>query len=331
MPAGEEVEVIHGAIGYYEQFVPVLNYFEHFLQGKGAKNPQLRIGEDVGQLDMVACASPHWNESFMGGQLEQVVNNCVQKNAWAIKQLVQTKPVVLFLVGESSYNMFNETFGKLIQRSSPLSTHPVDGAFTLFHETIDPETPTYIQFKTTVDNKVFELKTRLVVAPHFSYNSNYVPQYRLSIQNWEVLKREHPLSYAFIHSVDKSKEVNIVYAKNKYGYIAIQITEELDAFQTQLKQKDNDGSIFLSSFFYNPHLQMADLLGSLYDNGLMHYEDSDEAGKSGLQRTEGACHFCVNEKWEFPLGCPYGKNKKEPSSPHFLTEVAKRMVEEGNS
>lgn len=329
VPEGEEIELIHGAIGYYEQFVPVLNYFEHFLQGKGFDKPQLRIGEDVGQLDMVACASPHWNESFMGGQLDQVVHNCVQKNAWAIKQLVQTKPVVLFLVGESSYDMFNETFGKLIQHSKPLSDRPVDGAFTLFHETIDPATPTYVEFKTEVNGESYELKTRLVVAPHFSYDTNYVPQYRMSIENWESLKEKHPKSYDFIHEAAEKKELSIVYAKDKYDYIAVQLQEDPNAFLSQLKNVDPIGAAFLQTFYYNPHLQMADLLGSLYDKGLMQYEDPKKEGESGLKRTDGSCHFCFNHKWEFPLGCPYGKTKEKAPTKGFLKTVAQKMVAAG--
>jgi len=330
VPKGEQAEIMHGAIGYYEQFVPVLNYFEHFLEGKGFENPQLRIGEDVGQMDMVACASPHWNEAFMGGQLNTVVHNCVQKNAWAIKQLVQSKPVVLFLVGESSYDMFKGSFGKLIQRESPLSSHPADGAFTLFKETVDLDTPTYIEFQTEVDGQAFNLKTRLVIAPHFSYDTNYTPQYRLSIADWEKLKKDYSKTYDFIHEAYKNQKAKIIYAQTAEDYISVQILEDPNSFKSQLENVDADGASFLSEFFYNPHLQMADLLGSLYDKGLLQYKNPSSSGESGLYRTEGACHFCINDKWEFPLGCPYGKIKEQAPKAGYLEAVAKAMVEAGS-
>ena len=46
---------------------PSLNTFNDFLKNKGHKDANLAIGEDVGQLDMVACASPHWKPGFLGG------------------------------------------------------------------------------------------------------------------------------------------------------------------------------------------------------------------------------------------------------------------------
>ena len=328
VPANIDQEIDHGAIGYYEQFVPVLNYFESFLKDKGCDNPQLRIGEDVGQLDMVACASPHWNEKFMGNQLETVVGNCVSKNAWAVKQLVQSKPVVLFLVGESSYNMFNGSFGKLIKRNTPLSKYPVDGAFTLFRETI--EEPTYVEFSTNIQNRNYQLKVRLVAAPHFSYNTNYVPQYRLSIDDWEKLKNDYTASYDYFHEQEKKKQVKIVYAKDGQGYIAVQLNGDAEQINKGLQSADANGYNYLQAFYYNPHLQMADLLGSLYDDGLLTYTNSPDGKGGELNRTEGSCQFCVNDKWQFPLGCPYKKNEEKAPPAGYLEAVAKQMVAEGS-
>ena len=101
VPPGQDVPVYRQPVGYYQQFVPVLQLFASDL----APTMDLQMGEDVCQLDMVACASPRWNPEFLGGSAESVstlIRNCVAQNAWAIKQLVQTQPAVLFLVGESS-------------------------------------------------------------------------------------------------------------------------------------------------------------------------------------------------------------------------------------
>src|SRR5262249_841502 len=93
VPGGHQTEVYAQPIGYYMQMGPVLSAFEAFLKEKGHPGAHLQIGEDVGQLDMVACASPHWGPQWLGGtsqSVQTVISNCVHKNAWALKQLVQT-------------------------------------------------------------------------------------------------------------------------------------------------------------------------------------------------------------------------------------------------
>ena len=109
VPAGLPVQVYREQVGYYEQFVPVMEAFQQTIRQSGHPDAQLQMGEDVCQLDMVATASPHWTNDFLGGSdetRETIVDNCVSKNAFAIKQLVQTRPAVLYLVGESTYSMF---------------------------------------------------------------------------------------------------------------------------------------------------------------------------------------------------------------------------------
>lgn len=54
VPGGQKTDVYAQPIGYYMQMVPVLSAFEAFLKEKGHPNAHLQIGEDVGQLDMVA-------------------------------------------------------------------------------------------------------------------------------------------------------------------------------------------------------------------------------------------------------------------------------------
>ena len=114
VPQGVQVDVMQQQQGYYMQFVPVLRQLQETLRAAGHP-ADLRIGEDVAQLDMVACASPHWNTGFLGGSpdnIAAIVDNCVSHNAWAIKQLVQTRPAILYIVSQSSWNMFHAAFGR---------------------------------------------------------------------------------------------------------------------------------------------------------------------------------------------------------------------------
>ena len=120
---GQTVDVFAQQVGYYQRMRPVLDRFERFLEINGSPGVKLQVGEDVGQLDMVGCASPHWGPAWLGGTsagVQNIIHNCVSNNAWALKQLIQSKPAVLFLVGEASYNMFRLAFGSLLSIDLPL-------------------------------------------------------------------------------------------------------------------------------------------------------------------------------------------------------------------
>ena len=327
VPGDKDVEIFQGQIGYYEQFVPVLSYFDEYLKQQGADDPNLKIGEDVAQLDMVACASPHWNEDYMGGQLETVVNNCVSKNAWAMKQWVQTKPAILFLVGESSYDMFKGAFPKLMHRNKPLSERPADGAFTLFSETIDSNDPTLFKFSTSINGVPYSLTTRIIVAPHFSYDANYVAQFRMSSDKWEEFKSTYASCYEYFKENDH--QFKIVQPEQEGYYLAVQITSDVGGAFKELEANYADALKFLTYYYYNPHKQMAEVLEHLYENKVLTYTNAKDGQSGYLTRTEGSCHFCVNDHWDFPLGCPYGKTKLDPPAPGFLQEVAKQIVAAG--
>lgn len=327
IPPDLTIEVFQEQIGYYMQFVPVLKQFEDHVKQNGHPDVHLQMGEDVCQLDMVACASPHWNEAYLGGKESEktIISNCVHKNAWAVKQLIQTKPAILFLVGESSYNMFQDSFYKLINRDIDLPRYPEDGAFTLFRETIDPEHPTYIEFRTQINDRSYNLKTRLIVTPHFSYNSNFQPQFRMSEKEWKSFQNTHKDCSAFLLT---DKRVEYV-APEKSGYfVAFIIREDLDGVLSEIKTKYPTSWHGLMNWYYHAHDQMAEVLNDLYDKKDLTYTSPN--GQNGyLTRTDGSCHFCVNEHWSFPEGCPYGKNKLQPPPKGYLEQVAKEFVAAG--
>src|SRR5262249_1812688 len=156
VPGGEKTDVYAQPIGYYMQMVPVLSAFEAFLKEKGHAGAHLQIGEDVGQLDMVACASPQCGPQCLWGtshSLHTIISNCVRKNAWALKQLVQTRPAVVFLVGQASWDMFRQSFGHLIQSKPALPTLPEDGPFTLLRMTTQEECR--LEFSTSIGSEEY--------------------------------------------------------------------------------------------------------------------------------------------------------------------------------
>lgn len=330
IPSGQNIEVNQHLIGYYEQFVPVLDKFEHYLQDKGHKDAKLRMGEDVCQLDMVACASPHWAPDYLGGTYkseETIVNNCVSLNMWAMKQFLQTKPVVLFLVGEASYIMFKNAFGSYIHMDPPLPSHPEDGAFTLFRATTDLDNPCLFEFSTSINEHDYQITTQIVVTPHFSYNSFFLPQFRMSSDDWDAFKTDYYECYKFL--TGDHKRVHYVPPKKKGYYVAVELREDAHSVIDDLRKDYPDALSALMEGFYDAHTTMADLLGSLYRHKKITYTDSTSSQPGHLTRTEGSCHFCVNEHWKFPLKCPYDKPKETPPPSSFLETVAAAVVAGG--
>jgi hypothetical protein len=329
VPAGHQAEVFAQQIGYYEQFVPVLSSFQDFLKKKGHSSADLHIGEDVCQLDMVACASPHWGPQWLGGTMGSeytIIDNCVAKNAWAMKQLVQTKPAVLFLVGEASYNMFLKAFGKLIKSNPALPKKPADGAFTLLRATTDPHTPCIFEFSATVDGIAYKLATRLVITPHFSYNTNFLPQFRMSGHDWDDFQKEFAECANFLQH---DARITVVPAPSASEFGAIEITKDAPQVLEEIQKKYASAWPTLAKLYYDAHQMMASVLEDLYHKKQITFTDPHGKHPGFLTRTDGPCSFCVNKHWEFPLGCPYNKPEEKQLPVGYLEKVTHEIVKVG--
>lgn len=332
VPEGISVPVQQQQQGYYMQFVPVLGAFERMLQAVGHQGARLRIGEDVAQLDMVACASPHWNAGFLGGSpqsIDAIVDNCVSKNAWAIKQLVQTRPAVLYVVSESSWNMLRGAFGAHVVRDPPISTHPVDKDFTLLRETTDPDHPAFIEFDVTIDGQRYQHRTRLVITPHFSYDSNFVLQFRLGQSLWEQLQREQADCVA---SLTAAHGYTVVLPPAEYpdDPVVIQLPADAAAAEACLHQLRGFEAAWqlLEPTLCDPHALMAGVLEQLYSRGDLSWTDPGD-GKGHLSRGVGACNFCSNRHWQFPGECRYDKTREQQPAAGWLEKVAMQIVATG--
>lgn len=323
VPEGIQVEIFQEEQGYYMQFLPTLKQFESYLKDKGHATANLEIGEDVSQLDMVACASPHWTEGFLGNDMKGIVNNCVSKNAWAIKQFVQTNPAILFIVSESSWNMFNEAFGNFVEPGK-ISSRPADQSYTLLRETTMLNNPVYIHFDFTIDGIPFKSKTRLVITPHFSFNTNFLPQYRLSPKEFASIS----VTPQFIEAITIQNGFTVLEADkdHPYYYREIQLqTNTAEASRTKLRTDFPDLYNMLEPYYYDSHALMASVLKKMYEDGELSYDDT----KNYLNRTSGACKFCVNQYWQFPDGCKYGKPSEQSPPADFLEKVASYIIEHG--
>lgn len=324
VPEGIQTEVLQAQQGYYMQFVPTLHQFQEYLKQKGHTDAILNIGEDVAQLDMVACASPHWTEGYLGNEMRLIVNNCVSKNAWAIKQLVQTKPSILYIVSEASWNMFHNAFGKFVDPGL-ISEKPIDQSYTLLRETTQPGKPVYINFDFEIDGTRYQCKTRLVITPHFSFATNFLPQYRLSPDDFSAVASLP----GFQASITPENGFTIVSADPKHPnyFREIQLqTNTADVSRAKLKQNEPDLFNRLELFYYDSHALMSSVLKEMYDAGELSYDNTTH----NLSRTEGACKFCNNQYWKFENECRYGKTAITPPAPGFLEKVAAYIIENGN-
>ena len=323
VPQGMAVEIMQKQQGYYMQFVPSLNNFQNYLIGKGHKSPSLQIGEDVSQIDMVACASPHWREDFLGDDLKEVVDNCVHKNGWAVKQIVQSRPSVLYVVSESSWNMFKSVFGNFVDPHR-ISSRPPDNAYTLLRETTNLDKPVFVHFNFTIDGMKYEHKIRLVITPHFSFSKNFLPQYRMSPKDFDL----HSAQSDFRAAITEDNGFTIVPEdkEHAYYYRVIQLDpSKAEASRKELKKDFPTLFAQLEPYYYDPHQTMSEVLTDMYDKGELTYNDK----KNYLDRTAGACRFCVNQHWQFKDECRYDKNFEAKPPDGFLEKVAAHIIKHG--
>jgi hypothetical protein len=326
--AGKQAEIYAQQIGYYERMVPVLQKFETYLHGKGHA-AKLRVGEDVGQLDMVACASPHWGPPWLGGStdsVQSIVSKCVRTNAWAIKQLIQTRPAVLFLVGEASFNMFRYAFGRLIKADPPLPVAPEDGAFTLLRATTDPAKPCLFEFSGTFDGHSYNIATRLVVTPHFSYGKNFLPQFRISRAAWRSFQKKFAACAKFLQT-----DPRMHLSTDNGTFLGFEIHSDVAKVKSHIQKSWPDAAAKLQPCFYDSSAMMERVLEDLYEAKKLSFVPSGGGHAGYLARNDGPCSFCDNRHWKFPKGCPYGKPKEPPLPSGFLEKVAAKVIRTGQA
>jgi hypothetical protein len=328
VPAGHRhTDIYAQQIGYYQRFVPVLADFDKFLRSKGYTGPQLRVGEDVAQLDMVGCASPHWGPQWLGGSnssVKTIIKNCVSRNAWALKQLLQTRPAVLFLVGEASFSMFRVAFGRLIKSHPALPTRPGDGAFTLLRATTDPAHPCLFEYSGTVDGHRYAISTRIVVTPHFSYGTNFVPQFRINAKAWSDFQKKYRDCADFLQ-----RDSRLQKSADQNGYAVFQIRSDTKQVLATLKRKWPAADASLTASYYEANAMMLGVLEDLYRKRQMTFANPGKGHQGHLVRTDGPCSFCVNSHWKFPLGCPYGKPDETPLPIGLIEKLAAKIAKIG--
>lgn len=305
LPEGVELPIQQNVVGYYQRVIPILEQVSGWLRSQ-RNLPNLEMAEDVCQLDMVACASPGWGAQFEINK-EQVIENCVNKNAWVVKQLIQSNPKVIVFSGESAFDMFNHMFERFI---TPKLWGDMEVYGLLKMTARDPH---YLDIQTEVDGRAYRLRARIIISPHFSYDDNFEPHCRLSPDELQEFIGKFPDAYAALRAADRVIDP----IPKGDGYTAI-VTKGLRDWT----EKYPVAAIPLMQELYDPSALIGQgitqeiLLGNLqYDKTSNH-----------LKRSEGPCRFCVNSQWEFPEGCAYGKPDEPELPAGFLERVVEQVI-----
>lgn len=321
--SADDVQLYENPTGYYQRYVEVLNRFQKMMYGP-VSEADLSISEDVAQHDMIACASPGWSDKYDIPR-DRITQNCAIDNAWLIAQLVQTKPALIVIVGASSLEMFVKIFAPFLP-SFEYTDEVDDGnggtktviknTFLLLNETTEKEK--FLEIKIGD----FELKSRIVLSPHFSYGDNFAAQSRFSPTAWLAFREDYPKEARFLQQRGDKKSIKenvwdqfqeIAISKDDEDYDSLKSVFSVSAWNV------------LMAYHYEPINMLADVIKQEYEAGRITYDERIKR----LKRTEGSCKFCVNDLWQFPEGCPYGKDKETSPAAGALEAVVKEIVRRG--
>lgn len=315
----DDVQIYENATGYYQRFVFVLDRFKQRVGGPLA-SADLSISEDVAQHDMVACASPGWSDRYDIPR-DRISHNCVMDNAFLISQLVQSRPAVIVIVGGSSMAMFGQALAPFLigfdyrsELKEPDGTTRtvIKETYQLLKETVEREHFLHIKVRD------YELRSRIVVSPHFSYRDNFQQQSRLSAKAWSAFREDFP---------DDSRvliEEKRLHENTWNDIVPLEIHGSDDKIRKRLSTASWN---VLMSYYYDPIEMLADALQQEWEAARLAYREDINR----LQRADGPCHFCVNDLWEFPEGCPYGKTSESVPTAGPLEAVTRVIVQQAQA
>lgn len=277
LPRGEATELIQEEVGYYKRFREIFNRFENMA---GLQYADLRLGEDVCQADMVACASPGWDSWFTEEAQEGIVDECVHNRNWLAQQLLQTQPIVVVFAGLSSYSMFHQRFKMQIIPE----LDPNGDTFEILEACVKGN----YRLKTETRDGIID--ARILISPHFSYAENFEVQCRFGMDQWQAFKSAYPnqveqLKPVTIQGFDKRRM--LVFIDRKIAPTQEQIGE---AAWSVLMERRYGAVELLSQGIHQEYAA----------NRLVF-----DAERGHLARSAGACQFCDNALYQLPEGCPY--------------------------
>jgi hypothetical protein len=296
-PDSVDVQIQSNAAGYYQRMIPILERFKKQV----SLEADLRIGEDVAQHDMVACASPGWQERY-DMPTDRIAAHCVAEAAYAVTQVLQTQPAVIILVGGSALSMFRSVFGSFMDLK-----HAGRNIYQLLDETVFR--PTWL----TIDVEGLVFRSRLITVPHFSYEANFLRQARLSESAWKAFSED------FASDARLLAQEKRVWAAGSDGTVPIEIQGDTDPIRSLLSIAAWQ---VLSAYTMDPFEMAATALAQEYQSGRLSFDPKAKR----LRRGDGGCRYCVNDQWRFPQGCLYGKPDEVSPAPEQIDRARNTIL-----
>ena len=310
--SANDVQVFKNATGYYQRYVFVLERFKEKM-GKPYSSADLSISEDVAQHDMIACASPGWSEAYDIPR-DRITHNCVIDHGYLISQLVQSKPAVIVIVGGSVMSMFSQAFAPFLDdfyydaSGEDQGGREIKETYQLLKETVSRTHYLHVKIGDYV------LKSRIVVSPHFSYGDNFRPHCRLSADAWKAFRGDFATDAKIID------EKGLRQSNTWNDFVPILIEGVDDAIKEELSSAAWN---VLMAYFYDPIDMLADVLEQEIEACRMGFDYKIQR----LKRADEGCHFCVNDLWKFPEGCPYDKEKVPSPSAEELERIVSKITQ----
>lgn len=302
LPVGMETTVTQETVGYYQRFATILELAVKTLVDAGelGEGTDLHAGEDVLLGDMVACASPGWTAQS-GGVPEKdrvgIADECCVNRGWLAQQYLHTAPALVVFSGTSALNMFRQSF---------------NGIAFMPQLPADLKGP-YAWLRFTLRNKVMMTvkggrnASRVVISPHFSYAVNFSPVYAFTLEGWQMFETRWP---------DQAKALG---GKPNAGQVLIS-PDNPNASEAKMGAAWPD----FRAQFLSPYVDIANVIVAEIRSGRLVVDGQTKH----FVRTPGACHFCANQLFELPKGCPYGKLDEpvDDQRNELLKLVSRKMI-----
>lgn len=193
-------------------------------------------------------------------------------------QILQIRPAVLFIVGQSTWNVLHGSLGAHVRRDPPISARPADRDFTLLRETTALKHPAYLELDAMVDGRRARHRARLVITPGVSDARSFPPQFHLSPTDWRKLQHEQPTCVALM---TPARGVALLPPGDPDDHMVLQLSAEpakARAAIAMLKEFPAAWHV-LAAGYYDPHAMMVSVLDDMYERGQLSWSDrSDAAG-----------------------------------------------------
>lgn len=266
--------------GYYTRVDRLLTGVKSLIPGAN-----LELGEDMSLHDVVACASPNWNDREF--DTEAVRSHCVQDMRWMHRDVADCAPEVIVLAGRVALSMFAQTgAGRL---STPLEQLPTraGGHGGLF------STVASAGLWWTYRARGVERSVRLVIAPHFSYSDNFLPQCYFTQAEWVAFQQRHSAIAGLLAAENRIKPV--------FGTGDTQVSMKIDdVLWRRIETADMVAATTMRTAWVDP---VAFLSEAVVEALKERHVGLDANGH--LKRSRSGCDFCDNPAWKLGQGCAY--------------------------